>query len=85
VTSSPEGLARVIETETIEKLRREAGTVSNALSGRRSVAPLETEVQAIQLSSYRASLAASAMVTAFSPVTAFLTCSGPLSLSRAGQ
>src|SRR2546425_8339663 len=55
------------------------------LTGRRVVAPLETEIQAIQLSPSRASLAASAMATAFSPVTAFLTCSCPLCLSTLGQ
>jgi len=55
------------------------------LTGRRFVAPLETEVEAIQLYPYHASLAASAMATAFSPVTAFLTCSCPLCLSTLGQ
>lgn len=40
-------------------------------SGRRSVAPLETRVQAIQLLPYHTGLAAPALATAFSPVCRF--------------
>src|SRR5436305_1720134 len=52
------------------------------LTGRRFVAPLETEVQAIQLYPSRASLAASAMASAAAPVAHFLllACALPLSV-----
>ena len=55
------------------------------LTGRWSVAPLETRVQAIQLFPSHAGLAESALATAFSPVSALHTCCCSLCLSTSGK